>query len=499
MKRLALGAIGVAGLLASVPASAADPFRSAGRVGPGQSLASGVTFRPRVEGALYYFDNLNTVEDEVDQVNSAAVEVAPGFYAAYQSPRATAAIDYSLIGRWYEEEEFDRATHRLAANGRWNAIESLLNIDAQASYSDALIDPLRSADYGSLGVYGSGNSAEVATASVTPRLRKAFNDWVFRADYGYARTWYLDVETNENIEFQDRDNTTDQSAYVSVANDARGNPLTFLAYYQNNRSQFRSDENYKFEKAAVELGWRLSSSLRTFAEVGMESDLFESRTDGGLENTYWYVGGEWRPDQQTRLYAKYGERFFGSAYYLDASRQARFLRVSASYSEEPGTERGRRSLGDFTPGELPPGDPGPDYILLDSSPYVLRYSSLTLSSRGLRTDLSLTGYQRERDYIGRGVQTERTTGARFGASRSLSAKLNGSFGADYSEFGRTSGSLVEDDREITNTSYSTTLLGRLTRRLGERTSSSFEAAWFNRSGFEDYDGWWVALRLRYEM
>ena len=43
--------------------------------------------------------------------------MAPGFYAAYNTPRIVGAIDYSLIGRLWDDGDFDDFRTPLDANG----------------------------------------------------------------------------------------------------------------------------------------------------------------------------------------------------------------------------------------------------------------------------------------------------------------------------------------------------------------------------------------------
>ena len=73
-------------------------YRTTVGEGVGQEdLPRGTTFEPRVEAAIQYADNISLAEE--DPVNTAGIELAPGFYAAYNSDHVLGAVDYSLIAR----------------------------------------------------------------------------------------------------------------------------------------------------------------------------------------------------------------------------------------------------------------------------------------------------------------------------------------------------------------------------------------------------------------
>ncbi len=105
----------------TVPYTAPQRFSVGGGLGQ-QELQRGTVFLPRVEGAIQYADNINLAQDGDDQINTAGIEVAPGFYASYSSDAFTGAIDYTLIGRVWEDSDFNDVSHRLAANGEWFAV-----------------------------------------------------------------------------------------------------------------------------------------------------------------------------------------------------------------------------------------------------------------------------------------------------------------------------------------------------------------------------------------
>jgi hypothetical protein len=111
-RRPELVAAAVAAALVSAVAAQAQtvPFQSSARQSYGtgfgqEALPRGGMFRPRVETAVQYVDNINTASKGENQINTWGLELAPGFYAAYSSNSVTAAIDYSVIGRAWDDSD----------------------------------------------------------------------------------------------------------------------------------------------------------------------------------------------------------------------------------------------------------------------------------------------------------------------------------------------------------------------------------------------------------
>ena len=92
------------------------------------------------------------------------------------SGTAIGAIDYSLIGRIWDESDFDDVSHRLGANGQWFAVPEWFSLTGQAGYEDAVIDPRNGLNYGGIGIFGQDNLQEVATAGLSPILQRRVRD-----------------------------------------------------------------------------------------------------------------------------------------------------------------------------------------------------------------------------------------------------------------------------------------------------------------------------------
>lgn len=453
--------------------------------------------QPRIESALYLVGNINLAEDPEDEIDIAGVEAAPGFYASYLSPRADGYVDYSLIGRLFEDDDYNEISHRLTASGGYQVLPEWFRIEGQATYTDDILDPLRGYNYGGMGLFGGVNRTEVATASVSPIFRHDLRNVTLDARYTYGRVWYLDKPdtTDRPIYSLYKDDSIDQRALVSVTTREERYRATMRVFYEWRDSEFERTVPYRYERAGVDLGFRLNESVRVVADGGAESDLDESTTAGGLDATYWHAGMEWRPDGRTTLDARYGQRFFGDSWKVRFTRDTRYLTITLSYLEDPQVETRRIGIN-FDPGELPLPDLDQDLSGFTSYPYIQKTAMATLLAKGARTRVRLDVYDHERDYIRAFPPGTETQGVRLNAIRDIGNNLYAEFDSRYDDVvsGRRNFDL---DDELSYHYYDWNVIGRVTWEVYRNFQTMAEAGYLNRSGDRNYDGQWIAFRLRY--
>jgi hypothetical protein len=471
--------------------------------GLGQSdLPRGGVFQPRVEAAVQYASNVNLAEDSSDELGMAGLELAPGFYASYASATALAVIDYSLIGRVWEESDYNDVSNRLSANGQWDFVPEWLSLRGDASYTDGIVDPRAGLNYGGLGIFGSSNLNEVATASISPVFRHRFNDLEVAAQYRYGRTWYLDEGKGQpTVGFTYNQDSVDQSANVSAGTAAdTGSRLSASVFYDWQKSEYDVALPFQYERAGIDLGYRIGRTLTVVGDAGLESDLDESSTAGGLDSDFWSAGLRWDPNDRTSAEGRYGQRFFGDSWSLSASHRARLLEFDASYSEEPTVETRTLSLGEFNPGELPGWFPGDEFGRFNSAPFIARNAAAGVRAIGSRTRVGLRGYQQERDYLSARLRDETTLGVTFNAVRDLASNLSADFELSYYDRDYAFDQDVTDE-QFDSTYQDVQAIFRLIRSTGERLTLTGEAGYFTRDADSvagnDYDGWWIGLRARW--
>jgi hypothetical protein len=481
-----------------------SPYESSmrGRVGTGfgqEAMAQGGVFQPRVETAVQYVNNINLAASGSEAIDTWGIELAPGFYASYSSDSITAAIDYSIAGRAWDDSDYNDVSQIGSANGRWVAVPEYFYLDAQASISDAVIDPALSLNYGGLGIFGQDNLSQVATAGITPTFDRHFGDFNLLAQYSYGRVWYFDQgDVADQVGFIGQDDSRDQSAYLLFGNSQSGRKLTGDVYYSWQKTDYDNALPYNYEQLGTNVAWQVAPSTALVGGIGLESDLTKSTTSGGLDSSYWDVGFRWEPDDRTYFEARYGDRFFGSTYFLSARRTVRLFEFTASYSESPQVQTQILSLGSFNPGELPPGSPDIDFGRLNSDPFVGKNASMGIAANGSRTSLGLTAFQNKQDFIRQRYNDDTYTGATFWARRQLASNLSASFSASYVDYEQNQ-PIGDPPVANSSSSYDTTLIGRLNRESsGGKLTTSLEAGFLNSAGSEVYDGWWVGLRARWQ-
>ncbi len=476
-----------------------SPYQSLDRgkygTGLGQSaLPSGFTFEPRLDVATQYVANLTLAEDGEPQVDMAGLEAAPGLYAAYSSERALAALDYSLIARAWEESDYNDISQNLAANGRWIAVPDWFFLLGDAAYRDVVIDPAVSANYGRLGIFGPGNTTQVLTASATPVLQRAFGEFEFLTRYSYGRVWHYDVpDEYSDVKKQD---SVDQAARVSLGTRQQGRPFGAAVFYDWQKTDYEAYFPYKYERVGLDANALIRGGVSFIGSVGQESDLEKSTTSGGLETTFWNAGLRWVPDDRTHAEASYGHRFFGDSWSLEIERRQRTFEFQATYNEDPEVRTRRQSLDSFDPGDLPPDGSGDNYIGNAGQPYVGKRATASITAIGSRTRLRLAAYRYERDYLTGDLSDDLRSNIAFTAKRDLASNLKGEFDAIFGHYDRTAVDPASDpqgDSHYNDQQY----IFRLNRDMSRDLTATAETGWLQRTGSEDYDGWWVALRLRY--
>jgi hypothetical protein len=463
---------------------------------PESQVESGLFVQPRIESALLFVGNINLAEDSRDEIDTAGVEAAPGIYASYLSPRAEGFIDYSLIGRAFEASEYDGVTNRLTASGHYVAVPEWFRIQGQATYSDAIIDPSRSYNYGGSGLFDPNNLSEVATASLSPDFSHEFQHFRLDAVYTYGRVWYLDApDTSDRQVFSlYQDDSVDQQALVGISTRDADRGATARVYYEWQDSDFENTVDYRYERAGAEVGLRLTRTLQFVADGGAESDLDESTTNGGLDSSFWHTGLVWRPDEKTKVEARYGDRFFGESWSARVSRDTKWVTVRLSYLEDPQIETRRIGIN-FDPNEFPILDPG-SLSGFTSYPFVGKDAIATVLAEGARTKIRLDLYDRKKDYIEELPPDEERTGVRFNAVRDIGADLYAEFDTRYEDSiaGRRQ---REQLTALQYHYYDWNVIGRLSWVAYRDFTVTGEAGYLHRSGDTNYDGEWLAFRFRY--
>jgi len=472
--------------------------------------------QPYIEAGFGYIDNVTLVRDgsSEDQLDSLAFEIAPGIELAYGSPRARAALDYRFqYLNYFSDIDENRSYHQLNANGTVSVLPDWFLVSARANYGQVVEDADGAVNYNNLFI--TNNQRDVFSASITPTLRHDFGRVTAEASYSVGFVDYKGDNQGQLGAFNDTDEYRLDASVLSSDRDQR---FVWALRYSSSETQYDPVNvptglpppfpptvksaflPFKYDRAWADLALAVSRTLRVVGEFGYESDLIGTTADddpfnddaidtrdGGLDESFWSAGLRWEPDERTSIEARTGDRFFGTSYFFEARRTARQLEFRALYREEPTTNTQRRAFDEPLPGE------GNDTSFSD--PFVLTEFRGTLTLDGRRTRVALDVFEVQRDYL-YFANDETRSGVNVNVNRDFSASMRLDVDLSTENVERASrGEDLDDSQHRLNR-----LTVELTRELGSRSELS-SVAGFNQkteAGDQNYDGWWIGVRYRYE-
>jgi hypothetical protein len=462
-------------LAAAVQAALAMAASSTARAGT-------LEFDPWVGAAVGYIHNIELNPNNQPHSDDFVAEAEAGFRSSYRSQRLVGALNYNWRGvNYFTENQWDSSFHNLGLNGQAVAVENLFYVQAGAFYRQALIDARGSPSFA--GYFQPGNVQDSWGWSVTPTLNRDFGYVTLLARYTYGEVNFTDAS-----EFSAQDSTT-KSAYASLSTSDPREQFSWRVFYLSDRTEYENFLPFRYDQAGVDLGYAINRELRIVGEYGLETDLTETATDGGLDSSYWMAGAVYEPDDRNRLEARVGERFWGDSYFFSFRHRARYLEFTASYNETPTTNTNRRIAPPDAPppGEVPPPPDFPDFDDQRLEPFLLKSAFVSVSAIGQLTRVELSYRNNNREFLYTGRDEERRL-ARFSVDRDLST--NSSVRVWYTR----QRTLEDPGRDTLDNIFA----ARYSREIGRDLTASAETAYQIRSedDREDADGWWIGLRVR---
>ncbi len=455
---------------------------------PGAAAAANWEVDPWVGGAIGYIHNIELNPPDQRHSDDWVAEFEAGFDSDFRSQRFQGGLNYRFrYLDYFTENQFDSSFHNLNASGQVAVVEDLFFVRGGAFYRQALVDPSGGTSFGNY--FSPDNVRDSWGWNVSPILNHDFGYATFNAQYTYGEVYFTD-ETASGV----NDDSTYESAYVSLFNSDPRQKFSWRTFYSTSRTEYESFEPYRYDQTGIELGWAVTRDIRAIGEWGLESDLTESTTEGGLDVSYWYVGAIFEPDARNRLELRTGERFFGNTYFVSFRHRAKRVEVTASYTEEPSTNTGRRvALPDTPPGEIPPFPDFPDSGDTRAEPFLLERAALSVTVDGRMTVVQASLVDEDQTYFDTGREVDSLYG-QVSATRELGPTLSARVWYSWRNREETrpaSGTVARDTIDHV-------LAGRLTRDIGRDLSASLETAYqWRREQDQDWaEGWWIGLRVR---
>jgi uncharacterized protein (PEP-CTERM system associated) len=436
-------------------------------------------FSAEIAANGYYADNILLSESGVGEESSLAFEINPRFQLLQESDRIRSRINYGFNYITYAESLQDaQAFHDLDAGTEWAVVPDLFYLPAYVSYTQALIDPTRPGAYGA-GLLGSANLGDIAAYRVAPRLESRGSRGSYLLEYSVGG---VDYEGQNNEDADDRALT----AIVGLG-DPEGS-LAGRVGYLVEETTYDATESYEFETLFGEVGKRINPDSRLVAQVGVETDLDVSVSDGGLDETFWRGGLEWRVGRDDYLEAFVGRRFFGTTYDLRWTRTTRRYTLSVTYGEDPQTQSrffSQRPFDTGAPTQQSAGVSGSDgFGRVTSDAYLSKELRADLALTGRLTTIRFTAAQETRSYFIDGTEDEI---GEFGVSidRRLAPEFIVSLAADLDRYEVREGETYDEIR-----------FGiRGSRTFGSSLTGEIEISRVERSGDQQFDVNWVRVGL----
>jgi len=452
---------------------------------PATAGAAVLEFDPWVSAAIGYLNNIELNPDGEPQSSDFVGEAQAGFGALYRAQRGTGGISYRWRGLNYlEEDQYDSGYHNLDASGQLVAVPDLLYLQGNVFYGQVLVDPAAAPGFSNY--FSSQNLQDAWGWSATPMLERDFGRMTLTASYTYGEWNYLNQPPSSPSE-----DSTNKTAYVSLGSSDTEQQVTVRTFYQSTRTEYESYLPYRYDKAGVDTGWALNRDWRLVAEYGLESDLTEDVIDGGLESPYWYGGFVYHPNERNRLELRVGERFFGNSYLFRLEHRARFVVLSASYSEDPTTYANTRAAppSGAPPGGIPELPDFPGYTDSRTEPYLSRLWQGSIRLEGQRTQVVLSYYNDDQEFLRTGRNVSNKT-SQVQVTRELSSST--SLQVWYSHRDYQEAPVIDTQDWV--------VAGRLSHEMARKLTLELEAAVQNtrRQDVDAAQGWWLGLRARKE-
>jgi len=399
-----------------------------------------VDFRLLASSEASWVDNIDLVADDdpaYAKQSEYVLRVAPGFVFEQTGQRVNSSIGYELQSYFYaEDDNRNSAYHQAHANADVALVKEYFFFDVSGAYTQQVIDATVATTNNLL--FDTVNTADALTGQAGLAFRHEYDNVL--ADMRYSRgivryTVSSDDAATLTEPLQDVETSYGYATLASADDLAR---LTWALHYENQEAIYDVSPRYRSESANAELGLLIGSGFRLIGRGGLESDPLADSTHGGFDDSFWEAGFRWVPSSRTSLEALYGEHTFGETYSGRIAHEARLLVMEARYSEGPTTLAQELALQPVANvvGEAGSLVPGSDFFnSINSDVYLREDGEASITLKGQRTQIELSGYQFKRTYI-QGTRTggvEKTRGAGIGITRSFSSTLQMDLGVRYTE------------------------------------------------------------------
>ena len=389
----------------------------------GEAMQQG--FYGVIKAGAYYINNPLTVGPGQAKKGDGAARLMPQVGYRRNTDSVEVDVSYAMDAVHYSSTDgLNSVQHKILGRALWKALPEWLSVEAKASRVQQSADPLGASNLN--GLLGDNNRVDVDSASFGPRLRHEFGSTLLQGRYTLTRTRYGTRGQLVNGFVRD---ANDQDGYLSWGTDKDEGRFGWRVDAKHQRTTYGTNafQPFQYDRVGVNVSVPVGARWSVIASGGKESDVAKSSSKGGLDSTVWEGGVRWSgPQNLTHFEAAYGKRYFGNSFRAAFARQAKFLTLAASYSEEPTTETSRLTRA------VPTFDVGTDSPI--NAPFLLKEAEFTAMLTGSRSVLEVQAYHRQRDFGAsalRGDDLRRGLTGRY--TRHLSSRMDFSFDGSWEQ------------------------------------------------------------------
>ncbi len=357
-----------------------------------------------------YTDNVTLASDE-NAESDFITQVVPSLEACANSGRIRAALSYQLQALYYQNNsEFNDIYNHVTGETSIEVVPSRLYLDANTSYGQTVINPRNT--FSRTNLQRPGNRTSAWLTNVSPYALQGLGPvGLATLRYRYGLAEYGD----------DLPGTTLHGVYFNVTSPPENSLWSWQANVFSQRVE-RSDGDFDaffddsdifdgddfdnedgrttyFDRATLDLGYQLTNSLTLLALGGVENRFNPDGSTDRLSEPLWNAGFRWISGANS-LEARYGERYYGSNYFVEAARRGPNFDFSLNYQEEM-TMSGLSQLNGGALGGV--GSVGgfrqPSTSLLDRGVFLQKRLLATLGYDTAFTRTTLRAYDVTRDFV----------------------------------------------------------------------------------------------------
>lgn len=356
----------------------------------GTPAAAQSAFSPFLLVSETYTSNVTLAEEGLEE-SAWVTTLSPGFGLTSRGSKHDFELAYQMQHLVYAD-----ASERNETFNQADVITNLdlwpdrFGIDFLGAYAQTILDPTLPIPLSN--VASTANRLDFGTANLNPYF--TFNLGAparVRIDYADGIVNYHDVEPGTLV-----DDVRRKLGSVAFGS-AEQQRFRWELSYSKQRAEFDLFPEFRYERAALELGIPIGADLFLVAISGKETDVPVSRTIGGLDSRFWEGGFRWEPSRRAAIELRTGERFFGDTHYGEISVNGDRLSILVNYREDP-TTLGLEQLGRPVI-NLQPGDTGFTAGQLTQELFINRELAGEVRYDRSRTEAVLSVRDIEREYI----------------------------------------------------------------------------------------------------